>query len=582
MPQYRDEITRRQRYENLVQELTLERSNVEGEWRDVGDWLCPHRLRFSASERNKGTRPTTTKNVIDSTARFSARTLSAGMHAGLTSPARPWLKLTTPDPTLAEFGPVKNWLHVVTSRMLTIFATTNLYQVLPLVYLDMGVFGTAAMAALWDEKDIFRCYSYPLGSFAMGQDARGLISSFTRTYQRSVRQVVEDFGVSADGRTIDWSNISTLVKDLWDKGNYQQAVEITWLVKPNEEEDRKKFLSKYLPWTSCYWETGGGEPRAGEKKFLRESGFKTFPIMGPRWEVTGDDTYGTDAPGRLALGDVRQLQIMQRRKAQLLSKAVDPPLRGPAELRSQKTSLLPGKITYVNVREGMQGLAPIHEVRLEGFQHLTQDMGDVQYRIQRAFYEDLFLMMARSDDRLGADRPTATEVLERKEEKLLVLGPVVEGTNDELLDPIIDRTFSLMLDADQIPEPPEELLNVQLKVEYISMLSQAQKLVGVVGQDRFLQSSMGMAEVWPNVRHKVNVFQALDNYGEMLGVDPRILIATEDAEAAAQAEAQAAQDQAESEQAVNVAKAAQLASNAPIGGNTALAALTQGAQQAGA
>jgi hypothetical protein len=415
----------------------------------------------------------------------------------------------------------------------------------------------------------------------MGQDARGLISSFTRTYTRSVRQVVEDFGVSADGRSIDWTNISTLVKDLWDKGTYQAPIEITWLVKPNELEDRSRLLSKYLPWTSCYWETGGGEPRAGEKKFLRESGFKTFPLMCPRWEVTGDDTYGTDAPGRMALGDVRQLQIMQRRKAQLLSKAVDPPLRGPSELRTQKTSLLPGKITFVNVREGQQGLAPIHEVRLEGFQHLTQDMGDVQYRIQRCFYEDLFLMMARSDDRLGADRPTATEVMERKEEKLLGLGPVVEGTNDELLDPIIDRTFSLMLDADQIPEPPEELLDVQLKVEYISMLSQAQKLVGVVGQDRYLQSAMGLFEVFPNIRHKVNVFQAMDNYGEMLGVDPRVTVPTDEAQAAADAEAQAAQAQAESEQAVNVAKAAQLASQAPMGGDTALAALTANQPVAG-
>jgi hypothetical protein len=130
--------------------------------------------------------------------------------------------------------------------------------------------------------------------------------------------------VQEDGRTIDWSNISKAIKDAWDKGNYEDAVRITWIVQPNDYADRDKLAAKYLPWASCYFETEASQP-----VFLKESGFRTFPLMVPRWDITGEDSYGTDSPGMTALGDIKQLQIEQRRKGQLLHKAVDPPAVRP-------------------------------------------------------------------------------------------------------------------------------------------------------------------------------------------------------------------------------------------------------------
>src|SRR5436190_3858641 len=214
------------------------------------------------------------------------------------------MKLSTPDPELAEFGPVKLWLHTVTERMLTVFATSNLYNVLPLVYLDMGVFGTGAMSVIDDTHDVYRCYNYPIGSYALGQDRRGQVTTFVREWELTVRQIVEEFGVQANGRDIDWSNISTPVKNYWERGDYEVPVKVTWIVKPNEDAPPNRLEAKYLPWASCHYET-----QIDEGKFLRESGFRTFPILAPRWDITGEDTYGTDCPGMTALGDVRQLQI---------------------------------------------------------------------------------------------------------------------------------------------------------------------------------------------------------------------------------------------------------------------------------
>ena len=567
-----DPRTRRSRYGRIKEALWMERSSFDAHWRELGDWMLPRRIRFTTSDRNKGDKRN--QNIIDSTARFAARTLQSGLHAGLTSPARPWMKLTTPDPDLAQFQPVKEWLHVVTQRMLTVFQQTNLYNMLPIVYGDMGVFGTACMSLLEDTKDLFRCYTYPIGTYALGLNKRGLATTFVREYELSVRQVVEEFGVERGGRDIDWSNISAAVKRLWDSGDYEAAVQICWIVLPNEDARPTRLEAKYLPWSSCHFELG-----ADENKFLRESGFRSFPILAPRWDVTGEDSYGTDCPGMTALGDVKQLQLMQRDKARAIKKMIDPPLVGPTALKTQKTSLLPGDITYVDTREGMQGLRSIHEIPIN-IEHLTRDIGETQYRIQRAFYEDLFLMLAQSDRIRGSQPVTAREVDERHEEKLLALGPVLERTNDELLDPLVDRAYMLMDAAGLIPDPPAQLEGVDLKVEYISIMAQAQKLVGVVGQDRFVMSASPMIEVFPEVRHKINVFQIVDNYGEMLGVDPRIIVPTDQAQQALDQERQAAQSQADAAQAVAYAKAAKDASQTPMTGDTALNQLVSGAAAA--
>ena len=568
---YQDAATKRTRYESLRGALwSTRQSGFDADWRELGDWLLPRRTRFWAGERNnKGSRRN--QNIIDSTARFSARTLQSGLHAGLTSPARPWMRLTTPDPDLAEFGPVKEWLHIVTQRILTVFLQTNLYNALPIVYGDMGVFGTAGMSVVEDSKDLFRCYPYPIGSYALGLNERGVVSTFIREYELSVRQVVEQFGLMENRRDIDWTHLSATVKTLWDQGAYESPVQVCWVVTPNEDHNPAYLAAKYLPFSSCHFERG-----SDDKQFLRESGFKTFPILAPRWDITGEDTYGTDCPGMTALGDVKQLQGMQREKGKAIQKMISPPLTGPTVLRTQKVSVLPSDVTYVDTREGMQGLKSIYEVRID-LSHLTADMGEVQYRIQRAFYEDLFLMLARSDAQRGSQPVTAREIEERHEEKLLALGPVLERTNDELLDPLVDRVYGLMEAAGLLPEAPEALAGVDLKVEYISIMAQAQKLVGVVGQDRFLTSVGQMAQVFgPDVIDKVDVDQVVDDYGEMLGVDPRIVRSTEEAKEIRGQRQQAQQAAAQAEQAKTISEAVKNAGSTPMEGDTALNRIMQG------
>jgi hypothetical protein len=241
----------------------------------------------------------------------------------------------------------------------------------------------------------------------------------------------------------------------------------------------------------------------------------------------------------------------------------------------QKTSILPGDVTFVDVREGMAGMRAIHEVSIN-LEHMRADIGGTQYQIQRAFYEDLFLMLARSDHGRGTQPITAREVEERHEEKLLALGPVLERTQDELLDPVVDRVYAMMEESGLLPEPPEQLDGVDLRVEYISIMAQAQKLVGVVSTDRFIQTMMPIAERFPEAAHKLNVLAVVDEYAEILGINPNLVRSTEDAEAAMQAQAQAAQEAQKAEQAATMAKAIHDAGTTPMEGDTALNRLLSG------
>lgn len=552
-----NDLSKREYYQRTLGALKTERSSFENHWRDLGDYILPRRLRFFVSDRNKGDRRT--QRIIDSTASFAARTLQSGLHSGITSPARPWFRLTTPDPDLAEYGPVKEWLHLLMQNMATVFLQSNLYNALPLIYGDTGVFGTSAMAVMDDTGDLMRCYPFPIGSYALGVSRRQVVDTCVREYQLTVRQLVAEFGIG---------NVSSNARTMYDKGDYEQAVDVCWIVLPNENADPSKLAAKYLPFTSCWFETG-----SDEGKFLRESGFHEFPVLAPRWSVTAEDYYGTDCPGMTCLGDVRALQVMQKKKAQAIEKMINPPVQGPPSLRNQKVSLLPGDITYLDAASQQQGLRSVYDVRLS-IAEVVSDIQDTRYLINNAFFVPLFLMLASSDAQ--QTQRTAREIDERHEEKLLMLGPVLERMNDELLDPLIDRVFGMMTRTGLIPPPPPELEGQNLRVEYISLMAQAQKLVGVAGVDRFLASTVPLVQAYPEVRHKIRAMQVVDDYADMLGVNPKLVVPTDEAEANYNAERQAAASQMQAQQMALASKSAKDLSQAGLTDDSALKRLAEG------
>ncbi|MEV8798765.1 portal protein [Klebsiella pneumoniae] len=503
-------------------QLTNDRSSFDPHWRELSDFINPRGSRFLVTDVNRDDRRNT--KIVDPTATLAARTLSSGMMSGITSPARPWFKLATPDPDMMDYGPVKLWLEVVQRRMNEVFNKSNIYQSLPLLYASLGNYSTGAMAVLEDDSDVIRTMMFPIGSYYMAKSARGSVDTCFRKFSMTVRQLVMEFGLN---------NVSDSVKGMWDSGNYESWIEVIHAVYPNIDRDTAKLNSKNKPVKSVYYEVGGDSD-----KLLRESGFDEFPIMAPRWEVNGEDVYGSSCPGMIALGQVKALQLEQKRKSQLIDKATNPPMVGPSSLRNQRVSLLPGDITYIDQVTGQDGLKPAYLVN-PNTADLLADIQDTRQIINSAYFVDLFMMLQNINTR---SMPVEA-VIEMKEEKLLMLGPVLERLNDECLNPLIDRTFSIMARKNLLPPPPDVLQGMPLRIEYISVMAQAQKSIGLSS----LSSTVGfigqLAQAKPEALDKLNVDQAIDAFAEMSGVSPTVIVPQEQVEQVREQRAQQQQQQ---------------------------------------
>ncbi|HHQ6055234.1 portal protein [Morganella morganii] len=548
----------KQQLNKQLSQLKAERLSFEPHWRELSDFTRPRSTRFTASEVNRGDRRNS--KIIDPAAVMAARTLSSGMMSGITSPARPWFRLATPDRDLMDYGPVKLWLETVEQRMNEVFNRSNLYQSLPLMYEDLGTFATGAMAVVADPQRVIRTVPFPTGSFYIANGADLSVDTAVREFSMTVRQVVTEFGMDA---------VSDTVKSQWNSGQYGQWVNVVHAVYPNLDRQTGKLEAKHKAYKSVYYEAN-----STDDKLLRESGYDEFPIMAPRWEVNGEDVYGSSCPGMVALGSVKALQLLQRRKAQMIDKITNPPLQAPASIKSQRISTIPGGINYLPMADVNNQIKPLFEIPANGTNGLLEDIQDTRQIIDHAYFVDLFRMMQTVNTR---SMPVEA-VAEMREEKLLMLGPVLQRLDSELLDKLINRTFSVMAENNLLPVPPDEMQGMQLKVEYISVMAQAQKAIGVSSIERFIGFTSGIGQFSPDALDKINVDETIDAYAASIGVPPSVVATNEQV---AQIRENRAQQQAMTQQ-MQMAQAAvdgaQALGNTPMDDNSALAALAGGGQ----
>ena len=537
-------LNRRQRILARKSALWNERSSWITHWREISDYQQPRAGRFVVTDRNRGDKRA--NHILDNTAVFGARTLAAGLMSGVTSPARPWFRLEIKDKDLMESGPVKTWLHDTAALLRAIFASSNTYRSLHTIYEELGLFGTGCSIVLPDFDNVIHHYPLTVGEYALATNSKGEVDTLCREFQLTVGQMVEQFGRNA---------CSQAVKNLFDRGNYDAWVDTVHMIEPRKARDLTKRDGRNMRVASIYLEPG----KENWDQFLSESGFERFPALAPRWVVTGNDVYGT-SPGMECLGDVKQLQHQQLRKGQAIDYQVNPPLQVPTKYKEATKARLPGGVFYVDSMGQNNGVRSAFEVQLN-LQHLMLDIQDVRERIRSAYYADLFLMLA-NDNRSGI---TATEVAERHEEKLLMLGPVLERLHNELLSPLIDIAFDYASRAGILPPPPEELQGMDLSVEFISVLAQAQRAVATQGMDRLLGTVSQMAAAKPEVLDKIDFDQVVDNYGEAYGVDPKIIVPDDQVAALRQQRAQQMAAQQAAATAPQVVESAKTASEIDTG-----------------
>jgi hypothetical protein len=538
-----------------LQTLKSERSTWTPTWMDIADYIQPRRGRFFTSDANKGTRKD--GSIVNNRPTRASRVLASGLMAGLTNQARPWFRLTLPDADLSEHGPVKAWLGHLEDRLRWVFQRSNLYLTLHGFYTDL-TFGTACMFLEEDPLKVMRSYLLPIGSYCLALDARGRVSTVYRESQMTVGQMLERFG---------FDKLSTVAQQAARDKRFDEWREVLHVVEPNKERMYGRLDASGKAFRSCWLELGADE----KKGFLREAGFNENPAIGARWQSLGEDVYGT-GPGHEAIGDARALQTLERRAGQVVDKIANPATQMPASMKNEPVSMNPNSHVFVDAMGPSQMVKPVYTPDPRALDSIELKIRQHELRIDQAFFADLWLMLA--NDQGG--KMTATEVTRRQEEKMLQLGPVLQRLEDELLDPLIDRTVGIIFRSGLMPPPPADAQGMELKVEYVSILAQAQKLVAIQGVHEFSSYVSSVAAMQAAAQQpvtaldKFNSDKAIDEIADMLGVPPDVVVPTDDAQQQRQARAQAQQQQQQMAQAQQMAETAKTASAASLDGDNVL------------
>jgi hypothetical protein len=294
------------------------------------------------------------------------------------------------------------------------------------------------------------------------------------------------------------------------------------------------------------------------------------PFSCPRWDVNGNDAYGR-SPAMDALGDNKQLQVEQKRKAMAIDKMVNPPMVADPSMKNEPASLNPGAVNYVSQVGSNIGFRPVFTVT-PPIQELMEDIKEVQQRVRDTFYNDLFLMISQLDT-----VRTATEIDARREEKLVMLGPVLERFNTEGLDPDISRIFRIMQRHGLLKAPPDSLAHQTIKAEYVSVLSDQQRATVTTAIERLFAFVGNISAVVNNAIDKIDTDATIEAYGEALHVPAKLLRNGRSLALVRQQRAQQEQAAAAAQTGQAAVDGAQTLSQTDVGGGqNALQAILQG------
>lgn len=545
-------------FRKRLEALRSLRSFYDYEIEAVAKFIRPRRMKRFWENGRPPPEDRQSEHIVNTTATIASRTLRSGMQSGASSPARPWFKLTTPDPDLAENGEVKEYLTTVARRMSTVFTRSNIYNSLHTGYGDLGDFGTSCMMIDENYDNVIRCHVYSPGEYFLAADDEGIITTVYREFELSVLACVRRWG----------KNCSDRILRKYDNSQFEDMIALVEAIEPNMHQVKDVPGPRGLPFIRAIFEKSGDD----NDGLLECKGCHEFPGCTPRWEVRDNDVYGT-GPGIEALGDVKGLQMLEIRKQIIVDKLATPPTQGGPD--SIKVRNRAGQHTAVSGMDtsGRPVISALYDMNPAAIPAIANEILRAEERINKVYFADLFLMMAQSDRR----EITAREVDERHEEKLLALGPVIERLHNENLDPAISRTFNIMHRAGILPDPPEVLQGMDLKVQFISTLAQAQRAVAIQGIERMAGFVGNLVAVYPSVADKFDSDQAVDEYAEATGIPSGVVRSDDQVDDIRQKKQKAEQGAAAAQAAVQGADTAKVLADTEVSDQNMLGQILGGA-----
>lgn len=497
----------KQRYEKLEGE----RGTWKTHWQEIADYFIPRKDNV-----NKTTTPGEKKSItlLDNTGIQSCELLAGALHGMLTNPNAEWFELSTGEEELDKQDDVRMFLQESARRLHGLLNASNFQTEVHELYLDLCSFATAPMSIEEDEESHIRFASRAISHIVVEENAKGFVDEVYREFEWTARQIVEFFGM-------DVLEKSTKVKEAFEK-NMDTMFKIIHAVYPQKRVDGKQkgrypFNSQYI--LHC------------DSAELQYKGFLEFPFVVPRWSKATGEKYGR-GPGAVALPEMKTLNKMTETTLIGAQKVVDPPMQVPDDGFILPLVTHPGGLNYY--RSGSQErIEPIlNDARIDfGY----EAMKDRRTRVREAFYVDQL--------QLGTGpQMTATEVNQRTEEKMRLLGPMLGRMQSEFLRPLIDRCFAIAYRKGLLPEAPVDLQGRELTVRYSSMIARAQRMSEITNVARTIQAIAPFVQVDPTAMDNFNADESVRKIANINGLPQEMLRDKKQVEQIRQSRAQAQQE----------------------------------------
>ena len=511
--------------------LESDRATWEDHWQDILDYVMPRKADISFV-RAKGTKRT--EVLYDSTAITANNLLAASLQGTLTSPSLPWFHLKLRDKELNENRDVQLWLEDSARRMYDTFNESNFNTEVHELYLDLCSVGTGSMFVEEGnngfETEGIHFNTLHIAEYFIQENINGQVDTLYRKYKLTARQAIEEFGEDNLGEKILEAS-----KNKPDKMfNFIHAVEPT---KDYERALRK--ANTKLPFHSCH-------VCVEDKMVVRTGGYNEFPYLVPRWAKATGEIFGR-SPSYNALPDIKTLNKAVEIGLKAWAKAIDPPLLVQDDGVIGRVRMTPAGITVVR-NDGA-----IKPLQIGSNWQIT-DMKETQLRtaIRQAYYSDQLQLQE-------GPQMTATEVQVRYELMQRLLGPTLGRFQSEFLNPLIERTFGIMLRAGALMPEPDIIKGQQIDVEYVGPLARSQRMEESVAIERLYGLAMNVVQVDPTIMDNINHDEAIRLRATLLGVPKTILRGRDEVEELREqrAEQQQAMAQAQEQQAAGDAMQSQ-------------------------
>ena len=530
-------------------------------WKRIRDLQLPYIGEFEDTQDSTNPARRRDDKMLQGVAWQAAQVFSAGIMSGLTPPSRQWFKFGFSDPELNKDVGATKVLDQRQEIMQAVLAGSNFYNSVHSCYLELP-FGQAPLAIFPDSKTGVRFQPLTIGTYALEVGGDGTVQRLLRKYRLTLEQIVESFGQDA----LPWRYKAQFDNNRFDNKKYT----VYWLVEPNRDREPEKIGRLNMPYRSMYWMKG-----SNENEWLYVGGFEEFPVPVARYIVTGMDAYGK-GPGWFAEGDVNALQVMKKDQLLGIEMGVKPPVTVTHDVMNYGgVNMYPGGMTKMS--DANSAVRPLFQVGLD-IDHVSAEITLTKDDIKRAYAADLFLML----DNIDNGQMTAREIVERQQEKLQQLGPVVQRLQDEFLNNILERVYNILDRSGIFPPIPDDVLETlsgkEMKIEYISPLAQAQKMSGLVNIEQAVSFTLQIAQAWPDAVKVIDPLATVEKYMELLGAPAAMRRSEEEVQQMIQAEQEAMQQAQQEQQAMQMAQAlpgitqaAKNATEAANDGNPALA-----------